>query len=56
MRVIANESGSEVVFTVRRRLGMTDDQLKAGADAVVAGLARLKRILGNDEAACCPAT
>ena len=31
MRVIADESGSEVVFTVRRRPGMTDDELKRTA-------------------------
>ena len=31
MRVIADESGSEVVFTVRRRPGMTDDEFKQTA-------------------------
>jgi hypothetical protein len=45
MRVIADESGSEVVFTVRRRPGMTDDEFKADGDAVAADLARLKRVL-----------
>ena len=45
MRVLADESGSEVVFTVRRRPGMTEDELKADGDAVAADLARLKRIL-----------
>jgi hypothetical protein len=46
MRVIADdEGGSEVVFTVRRRPGMTDDEFKADGDAVAADLARLKRIL-----------
>jgi hypothetical protein len=34
-----------VVFTVRRRAGMTDDEFKADGDAVAADLARLKRIL-----------
>lgn len=45
MRVIVDESGSEVVFTVRRRPGMTDDEFKADGDAVAADLARLKRVL-----------
>jgi hypothetical protein len=45
MRVIADESGSEVVFTVRRRPGMTDDEFKADGDAVAADLTRLKRVL-----------
>lgn len=45
MRVIADESGSEVVFTVRRRPGMTEDEFKADGDAVAADLARLKRVL-----------
>jgi hypothetical protein len=45
MRVIADDSGSEVVFTVRRRPGMTDDEFKADGDAVAADLARLKRVL-----------
>jgi hypothetical protein len=46
MRVIADdEGGSEVVFTVRRRAGMTDGEFKADGDAVAADLAGLKRIL-----------
>ncbi len=45
MRVIADESGCEVVLTVRRRPGMTDEEFKADGDAVAADLARLKRIL-----------
>jgi uncharacterized protein YndB with AHSA1/START domain len=45
MRVIANESASEVVFTLRRRPGMTDAEFTADADAVKADLARLKRVL-----------
>ena len=45
MRVIADGSGSEVVLTVRRRPGMTDDEFKADGDAVAADLARLKRVL-----------
>jgi hypothetical protein len=45
MRVIMDESGSEVVFTVRRRPGMTDAEFKADGDAVAADLATLKRVL-----------
>jgi hypothetical protein len=45
MRVIADGGGSEVVFTVRRGAGMTDEQFKADGDAVAADLARIKRIL-----------
>jgi hypothetical protein len=45
MRVIADEGGSELVLTVRRRPGMTDDEFKADGDAVAADLARLKGIL-----------
>jgi hypothetical protein len=45
MRVIANGNGSDVVFTVRRRPGMTDEEFKADGDAVAADLARLKRVL-----------
>jgi hypothetical protein len=45
MRVIADDSGSEVVFTLRRRPGMTDAEFKADADAVAADLDRLKHVL-----------
>jgi hypothetical protein len=45
MRVIADDSGSEVVFTVRRRPGMTDVEFKADGGAVAADLARLKHLL-----------
>jgi hypothetical protein len=45
MRVIADESGSEVVFTVRRRTGMTDAEFQADGAAVAADLALLKRLL-----------
>ena len=38
MRVIADDNGSEVVFTARRRPGMTDDEFKADGDAVAADL------------------
>jgi hypothetical protein len=45
MRVIADGDGSEVIFTVRRRPGMTDPGFEADAGAVAADLARLKRLL-----------
>ncbi len=45
MRVTMDGDGCEVVFTVRRRPGMTDAEFAADADAVAADLTRLKRIL-----------
>ncbi len=45
MRVIADDRGCEVVFTLRRRPGMSDDDFRADADAVAADLARLKQVL-----------
>jgi len=45
MRVIADENGSEVLFTLRRRPSVTDAEFEADATAVMADLARLKNIL-----------
>jgi hypothetical protein len=45
IRVIAAESGCEVVFALRRRPGMSDEDFKADADAVAADLTRLSRVL-----------
>jgi hypothetical protein len=45
MRVIADESRSEVVFTLRRRPGTSDEDFCADADAVAADLTRLKGVL-----------
>ena len=45
MRVIADGSSCEVVFTLRRRPGMSDEDFSADADAVAADLTRLKRLL-----------
>jgi Polyketide cyclase / dehydrase and lipid transport len=45
MRVIADESGCEVVFTLRHRPGMSDEDFRADADAVAADLTRLKQVL-----------
>ncbi len=45
MRVIPDRDGCEVVFTLRRREGMTDEDFARDADAVSADLATLKRLL-----------
>ena len=45
MRVIADGSSSEVMFTLRRRPGTSDEDFCADADAVAADLTRLKRML-----------
>ncbi|MDM7855849.1 SRPBCC family protein [Cellulomonas alba] len=45
MRVTANGDGSEVVFSVRRLAGMTDDEFERDAGLVAADLDRLRRIL-----------
>jgi hypothetical protein len=45
LRVLANDAGSEVVFTVFRRDGVDDAAFEADASAVAADLARLRDIL-----------
>jgi hypothetical protein len=45
MRVLAADSGCEVLFTLRRQPGMTDAEFDRDTDAVLADLASLKRIL-----------
>ncbi|MFG1815402.1 SRPBCC family protein [Kribbella sp. NPDC049174] len=45
MRVIPDGDGSEVVFTIRRRPGMTDDDFDRDASAVQADLLTLKNLL-----------
>ena len=45
LRVIPDERGCEVVFTLRRRPGMSDAEFSEDAGAVGADLARLKRNL-----------
>jgi hypothetical protein len=42
MRVTRNGSGSEVVFSLRRNPGMTDEEFGRDASLVAADLARLK--------------
>ena len=45
LRVIADGSGAEVVFTLRRRPGMSDEDFKADAEAMAADLSRLRQVL-----------
>jgi hypothetical protein len=45
LRVLADGAGSEVVFTVRRRPEMSDEEFDADAAAVQADLATLKTLL-----------
>lgn len=52
MRVIADRDGSEVVFTLQRRPGMTDDELERDAGLVAADLARLRQVLESRPRAC----
>ncbi|MGD8194505.1 SRPBCC family protein [Herbiconiux sp. P18] len=45
LRVLANDAGSEVVFTLFQRDGVTTEQLDADARAIAADLATLKGLL-----------
>lgn len=45
VRVLADGAGSEVVFTLRRRPGTTDEAFAADAHAITADLDTLKRVL-----------
>lgn len=45
MRVIADGTNCEVVFTLRHRAEMADDEFEADVDAVATDLASLKRVL-----------
>ncbi|WP_328465938.1 SRPBCC family protein [Streptomyces sp. NBC_00448] len=45
MRVIIDGAGCEVLFTIRRRPGMGEEEFRRDAEAVVADLARLKRVV-----------
>src|SRR5437879_220381 len=45
MRVVADGDGAEVVFTVRRQPGMSDEEFERDAGLVAADLARLKQVL-----------
>jgi hypothetical protein len=43
VRVTADGAGCEIVFTLRRRPGMSDEDFERDADAVLSDLVRLKR-------------
>ena len=45
MRVLPDGDGSELVFTLRRQPGMTDEEFARDAAAVNADLAAVKRLL-----------
>jgi hypothetical protein len=45
VRVLSDGGGSEVVFTLRRQPGTTDEEFASDAAAVTADLAALKRVL-----------
>ncbi|CAL9290738.1 SRPBCC family protein [Streptomyces olindensis] len=45
MRVLADGSGCEVVFTLRRQPWMSDEEFRRDAEAVSADLAALKRLM-----------
>ncbi|MDX3224423.1 SRPBCC family protein [Streptomyces sp. ME19-01-6] len=45
VRVIVDGTGCEVVFTLRRRPGMSDEDFQRDADAVTADLATLKQVM-----------
>ncbi|WP_210480629.1 SRPBCC family protein [Naasia sp. SYSU D00948] len=49
MRVLRDGEGAEVVFTLRRRDGVTEEEFEADADAVLADLEALKRLLESHE-------
>jgi hypothetical protein len=48
MRVFGNDTGSEVVFTVYRRPGTTEESFAADAAQVAADLGQLKALLESD--------
>ena len=47
MRVIPNGDGCDVVFTVRRRPGMSEKDFAADVDAVTADLAALRTLMND---------
>jgi hypothetical protein len=48
MRVIADGDGCEVVFTLRRQPGVSDEDFERDAAAVLADLGTLKQLLESD--------
>lgn len=49
VRVIADGTGSEVVFTLRRRPGTSDADFRRDADMVAADLERLKELMESPQ-------
>ena len=49
MRVMPDDTGCEVVFSLRRQPGMSDDEFDRDADVVLADLTRLKDLLEREE-------
>ena len=49
MRVIADGTGCEVIFTLRRRQDMSEQDVERDADSVSADLVALKRVLESRE-------
>lgn len=45
LRVLRNDTGSEVVFTVYQRPGMSDEELERDVEAVRADLKRLRQVV-----------
>jgi hypothetical protein len=45
LRVFANSDGCEIVFTLRRTAGMSDEEFERDAGLVQADLSRLKQVL-----------
>ncbi len=45
MRIVANEEGAEVLFTLFRQSGMSDDKFAADAEWVVRDLIALKSLV-----------
>lgn len=45
MRVLAIDDAAEVVFTLRRQAGTSDDEFASDAEAVRADLSKLKQVL-----------
>jgi hypothetical protein len=48
MRVVANDDGSEVIFTVFQRPGMSDEAFAEDVKAVTRDLGRLKTLLESE--------
>jgi hypothetical protein len=48
LRVLRNDQGSEVVFSLFKRPGMTDDEFDADAQIVREDLARLKNLFDGE--------